>query len=79
MGGGNRPGQYVIGLSTWCGTASGCVVRGIVGITSLGAIYWYTGHVLFDECDSSEVSGIGRDEAVADCSTLAKPAHEYPS
>lgn len=65
MGGGNRPGQCVIGLSTWYDTASGCVVRGIVGITSHGAIYWYTDHVLFAECDSPEISGIGRDEVVA--------------
>lgn len=65
MGRGNRPGQCVIGLSTWYDTASGCVVRGIVGITSHGAICWYTGHVLFAECDSPEISGIGRDEAVA--------------
>lgn len=41
------------------------MIRGIVGITSLGAIYWYTGHVLFVECDSPEISGIGREEAVA--------------
>lgn len=65
MARGNRPGQCVIGLSTWYDTASGCVVRGIVGITSHGAICWYTGHVLFAECDSPEISGIGRDEAVA--------------